>query len=83
MFVLYSLIEMAENYQKKEIGGQGEILGNKFDVNYKGSNKCPDGYTWVNSYKARKGMFGKAYVAGHCRKISDGPEVEDRAGGLF
>jgi signal peptidase I len=36
-----------DTYQKKEIGGGGEIIGNKFDMNYKGSNKSPDGYYWV------------------------------------
>ena len=72
-----------EKYQEKEIGGEGEILGNKFNLNYKGSNRCPDGYIWINSYNARKGMFSKVYVAGHCRKVSEGAEVENRAGGLF
>ena len=42
-------------YQKKEIGGEGEILGNKVNLNYKGSNKCPDGYYWVNGYNRRVG----------------------------
>jgi hypothetical protein len=67
-----------DNYQKKEIGGEGEILGNKFNLNYKGSNKCPDGYYWVNGYNRRVGLFGKVYVAGHCMKVGT-EELEDRS----
>ena len=67
-----------DNYQKKELGGEGEILGNKFNLNYKGSNKCPDGYYWVNGYNRRVGLFGKVYVAGHCRKVGT-EEIENRA----
>jgi hypothetical protein len=67
-----------DNYQKKELGGEGEILGNKFNLNYKGSNKCPDGYYWVNGYNRRVGLFGKVYVAGHCRKVGT-EELEDKA----
>ena len=67
-----------DNYQKKEIGGEGEILGNKFNLNYKGSNKCPDGYYWVNGYNRRVGLFGKVYIAGHCRKVGT-EEIEDRS----
>lgn len=65
-------------YQRKELGGNGEVLGNKLGLNYKGSNKCPDGYYWVGGYQRRVGIFGKAYVAGHCRKVSDGAEIENR-----
>ena len=65
-------------YQKKEIKSEGDILGNKFNINYKGSNRCPDGYYWVNGYHRRVGIFGKVYVAGHCRKVGT-VEIENRA----
>ena len=65
------------SYQKKEASGGGEILGNKFNLNYKGSNRCPDGYYWVNGYNKRVGMFTKVYVAGHCRKVGT-VEIENR-----
>ena len=73
---------MANKYQKIEAGGGGEILGNKLDFNYKGSNKCPNGYYWVSGYQRRNGVFGKVYVAGHCRKVGT-EEIENRAGGLL
>ena len=67
-------------YQKKEVEGAGEVLGNKLNFNYKGSNKCPDGYYWVSGYNRRVGRLGigKVYVAGHCRKVGT-EEIEDRA----
>ena len=65
------------SYQKKEASGGGEILGNKFNLNYKGSNRCPDGYYWVNGYNKRAGMFTKVYVAGQCRKVGT-VEIENR-----
>lgn len=64
-------------YEKKEIGGGGDILGNRFNLNYKGSNKCPNGYYWVNGYYRKQGIFGKVYVAGHCRKVGT-VEVENK-----
>ena len=71
-------MEEDRKYERKEVSGEGEILGNKFNVNYKGSNKCPDGYYWVNGYNRRVGLFGKVYVAGHCRKVGTA-ENEDKA----
>ena len=73
---------MSDKYQRKKIAGSGDILGNKVNLNYEGANKCPDGYTWVGGYTARTGMFGQRYVAGHCRKITEGTEVENRKGWL-
>jgi hypothetical protein len=58
-----------KEYEKKAINAEGEILGNKFNLNYKGSNKCPNGNYWVNGYERRVVLFGKAYIAGHCRRI--------------
>jgi hypothetical protein len=60
-------MEEDKKYERKEVSGEGEVLGNKFGLNYKGSNKCPDGYYWVNGYNRRVGLFGKVYIAGHCR----------------
>ena len=71
---------MSDKYQRTKVGGQGEVLGNKINLNYEGANKCPEGYTWVAGYTARTGMFGHRYVAGHCRKISEGPEIENKKG---
>ena len=71
-------MEEDRKYERKEVSGEGEILGNKFNLNYKGSNKCPDGYYWVNGYNRRVGLFGKVYVAGHCRKVGTA-EIEDKA----
>ena len=71
---------MSDTYQRKKVSGNGEVLGNKFGLNYEGANRCPEGYTWVGGYTARTGIFGQRYVAGHCRKISEGAEVENRKG---
>ena len=71
---------MTDKYQKKNIQGSGEILGNKFDVNYEGANKCPEGYIWVSGHTMKIGLVGQVYVSGHCRKISEGPEIERRKG---
>lgn len=52
-----------DRYQKKEIGGGGEIFGIKFDLNYKGSNKCPDSYYWViTNLKETIKFFFKKYL---------------------
>lgn len=67
-----------KEYEKKAVNAEGEILGNKFNIDYKGSNKCPNGYYWVNGYNRRVGAFGKVYVSGHCRKVGSA-EIEDRA----
>ena len=61
-------------YEKVKAGGGGSILGNKLNLNYEGSRNCPDGMTWIRGYEKKVGVFGTVYVAGHCRKISDGPE---------
>jgi len=74
---------MAETYERQKVQGGGSVLGNDFHLNYEGANKCPKGYIWVGGYQRRNGLFGKVYVAGHCRKITEGGEVEDRPGGLL
>ncbi len=66
------------SYQKTKVGGEGNIFGNKVRFNYTGSNKCPDGYYWVNGYNKKVGLSKKVYVAGHCRKVGT-VEIEDRA----
>ena len=71
-------MEDDRKYERKEVSGEGEVLWNKFGLNYKGSNKCPDGYYWVNGYNMRDGLFGKVYVAGHCRIVGT-TEIEDKA----
>ena len=78
---------MTENekigYQQKEASGGGDVLGNKLNFNYKGSNKCPDGFTWVRGYWQRNGVLRrKTYISGHCRKVTDGGEEERRKGWL-
>ena len=73
---------MANKYQKVKIGGSGDALGNKINLNYEGSRRCPDGYIWISGHNKRVGMFGqgKVYVTGHCRKVTDSPEIENRTG---
>ena len=69
-------------YQHKKISGEGDILGNKVNLNYEGANKCPEGYIWVSGHNKKVGILSQVYVSGHCRKISEGPEIE-RARGLL
>ncbi len=73
---------MPDKYQHKKISGEGDILGNKVNLNYEGANKCPVGYIWVSGHNKKVGLVSQVYVSGHCRKISEGPEIE-RARGLF
>ena len=73
---------MSDKYQHKKISGEGDILGNKVNLNYEGANKCPEGYIWVSGHNKKVGLVSQVYVSGHCRKISEGPEIE-RARGLF